>query len=171
MAKALILPPRRFVSGDAHHAPCPFEMLVLHRLHRSVAHVRGLTNRSVHFGHALVNTLVPVMTIPDCNRRLDRVRHHHRNGVPKWLRYGARCSSKPCSSDIPVRWPLICVSSGLIFVVINPIDPVVDTTRRPRLRIGGGGTEDTDMQDVPKRFFDGDVWWSFATTSSRWSRL
>ena len=27
------------------------------------ARARGLTNRAVHFGHALKNTLVPVMTI------------------------------------------------------------------------------------------------------------
>ena len=47
------------------------------------ARARGLPDRAVYFGHALKNTLVPVITITGSAARLaDRLCHHHRDGVP-----------------------------------------------------------------------------------------
>lgn len=44
------------------------EMLeVLRTDYIKFARARGLTDRAIHFGHALKNTLVPVMTITACN--------------------------------------------------------------------------------------------------------
>jgi peptide/nickel transport system permease protein len=47
------------------------------------ARARGLSDRSVHFGHALKNTLVPVITIAGLQLGgIIAVRDHHRAGVP-----------------------------------------------------------------------------------------
>ena len=78
-----------------------FQMTLIQRLVRSemlevlrtdyikFARARGLSDRAVHFGHALKNTLVPVITITGLRARgHHRVRHHHRDGVPV-ARHGA----------------------------------------------------------------------------------
>ena len=78
-----------------------FQMTLIMRLVRSemlevlrtdyirFARARGLSDRAVHFGHALKNTLVPVITITGLAARLHhRVRHHHRDRVPV-ARHGA----------------------------------------------------------------------------------
>ena len=38
---------------------------------------RGLSDRTIHFGHALKNTLVPVMTITGLQLGADCACHHH----------------------------------------------------------------------------------------------
>ena len=46
------------------------------------ARARGLSNRAINFGHALKNTLVPVITVDGpAARRPHRLRHRHRDGV------------------------------------------------------------------------------------------
>ena len=60
------------------------EMLeVLRTDYIKFARARGLSDRAIHFGHALKNTLVPVMTITGLQLGgADRLRDHHRDGVP-----------------------------------------------------------------------------------------
>ncbi len=46
------------------------------------ARARGLTDRAINFGHALKNTLVPVITVTGLQLgQTDRLRLGHRNGV------------------------------------------------------------------------------------------
>ena len=56
----------------------------------SSSRARGLSNRAIHFGPCLKNTLVPVMTITGLQQRSDRLRHHHQT-VFQW-RAWASCS-------------------------------------------------------------------------------
>jgi peptide/nickel transport system permease protein len=60
------------------------EMLeVLRTDYIKFARARGLSNRAVHFGHALKNTMVPVITITGLQLGSHhRLRHHHRDRVP-----------------------------------------------------------------------------------------
>jgi peptide/nickel transport system permease protein len=60
------------------------EMLeVLRTDYIKFARARGLSDRAIHFGHALKNTLVPVMTITGLQLGgSDCLCHHHRDGVP-----------------------------------------------------------------------------------------
>ena len=60
------------------------EMLeVLRADYIKFARARGLPNRAVYFGHALKNTLVPVITITGLQLGgADRLRDHHRDRVP-----------------------------------------------------------------------------------------
>ena len=59
------------------------EMLeVLRTDYIKFARARGLSNRTIHFGHALKNTLVPVLTITGLQLwRVDCICHHHRDRV------------------------------------------------------------------------------------------
>ena len=62
---------------------------VLHSDYIKFARARGLTSRAVNFGHALKNTLVPVITITGLQLGLDhRIRRHHGDRVPM-AGYGA----------------------------------------------------------------------------------
>jgi peptide/nickel transport system permease protein len=60
------------------------EMLeVLRTDYIKFARARGLSDRAVNFGHALKNTMVPVITITGLQLGSDhRLRHHHRDRVP-----------------------------------------------------------------------------------------
>jgi ABC-type antimicrobial peptide transport system permease subunit len=60
------------------------EMLeVLRTDYIKFARARGLSTRAVNFGHALKNTLVPVITVTGLQIGIHhRVCHHHRDGVP-----------------------------------------------------------------------------------------
>ena len=60
------------------------EMLeVLRTDYIKFARARGLPDRAIHFGHALKNTLVPVITITGLQLGAHhRLRDHHRDGVP-----------------------------------------------------------------------------------------
>ena len=75
------------------------EMLeVLRTDYIKFARARGLTDRAIHFGHALKNTLVPVITIIGLQLGAHhRVRDRHRDRVPV-ARAWACCSSSPCTS-------------------------------------------------------------------------
>jgi hypothetical protein len=101
------------------------EMLeVLRTDYIKFARARGLTDRAIHFGHALKNTLVPVITITGCSSAVSSPSP----SSPK------RCSSGPawvsCSfqainfADIPVMAAYLCLIA-LVFVFINL---VVDLT-------------------------------------------
>ena len=62
------------------------------------ARARGLTNRAINFGHALKNTLVPVITITGLQLGAHhRLRDRHRDGVPV-AGHGPAASSSRCSS-------------------------------------------------------------------------
>ena len=79
----------------ADHHPGLFQLTLIMRLVRAemlevlrtdyikFARARGLPDRAVNFGHALKNTLVPVITITGLQTRFaHRLRDHHRDGVP-----------------------------------------------------------------------------------------
>ena len=110
----------------------------------------GPVQRAIHFGHALKNTLVPVMTITGSPAGWpDRIRHHHRDGVPV-AGMGLLFIQAVTFADIPVMAAIWCLIA-LIFVVIKPGGgPAVlrgrsraawarqeATDARPRLKAGG----------------------------------
>ena len=77
------------------------EMLeVLRTDYIKFARARGLTSRAINFGHALKNTLVPVITIIGLQfGGIVAFSIDHRDGVPV-ARHGAACSCSPCRSPI-----------------------------------------------------------------------
>ncbi len=111
------------------------EMLeVLRTDYIKFARARGLTDRAIHFGHALKNTLVPVITITGLQLGCDhRVRDHHRDGVPV-ARHGTAVHPggelRRHSGDGGVPVP-----DRAVFVVINLIVDLLYYAVDPRLRV------------------------------------
>ena len=85
------------------------EMLeVLRTDYIKFARARGLPDRAVHFGHALKNTLVPVITIAGLQLgSIDRLRADHRERVPV-AGHGRCCSSARCRTSISRSCPPTC---------------------------------------------------------------
>ncbi|MBL8521322.1 MAG: ABC transporter permease [Betaproteobacteria bacterium] len=116
------------------------EMLeVLRTDYIKFARARGLTNRSVHFGHALKNTLVPVMTITGLQLGGLIAFAIITETVFQWPGMGLLFIQAVQFADIPVMAAYLCLI-GLIFVIINLVVDLLYYAVDPRLRIGGGGT-------------------------------
>jgi peptide/nickel transport system permease protein len=112
------------------------EMLeVLRTDYIKFARARGLSNRVIHFGHALKNTLVPVMTITGLQLGGLIAFAIITETVFQWPGMGLLFIQAVTFADIPVMAAYLCIVA-LIFVVINL---VVDLLVDPRLRIGGKG--------------------------------
>ncbi|MCY7389759.1 MAG: ABC transporter permease [Burkholderiales bacterium] len=129
-----------------------FQMTLILRLVRSemlevlrtdyikFARARGLTNNAVHFGHALKNTLVPVLTIAGLQLGGIIAFAIITETVFQWPGMGLLFIQAVQFADIPVMAAYLCLI-GLIFVSINFIVDMLYYVVDPRLRAerSGGG--------------------------------
>jgi peptide/nickel transport system permease protein len=115
------------------------EMLeVLRTDYIKFARARGLTNRAVHFGHALKNTLVPVMTITGLQLGGLIAFAIITETVFQWPGMGLLFIQAVTFADIPVMAAYLCLIA-LIFVVINLIVDLLYFAVDPRLRVDKAG--------------------------------
>jgi peptide/nickel transport system permease protein len=115
------------------------EMLeVLRTDYIKFARARGLSDRSIHFGHALKNTLVPVMTITGLQLGGLIAFAIITESVFQWPGMGLLFIQAVTFADIPVMAAYLCLIA-LIFVVINLIVDLLYFVVDPRLRIGRAG--------------------------------
>ena len=111
------------------------EMLeVLRTDYIKFARARGLSNRTIHFGHALKNTLVPVMTIAGLQLGGLIAFAIITETVFQWPGMGLLFIQAVTFADIPVMAAYLCLIS-LIFVVINLVVDLLYFAVDPRLRI------------------------------------
>jgi peptide/nickel transport system permease protein len=115
------------------------EMLeVLRTDYIKFARARGLTNRAVHFGHALKNTLVPVMTITGLQLGGLIAFAIITETVFQWPGMGLLFIQAVTFADIPVMAAYLCLIA-LIFVVINLVVDLLYFAVDPRLRVEKSG--------------------------------
>ncbi|HSW16644.1 MAG TPA: ABC transporter permease [Ramlibacter sp.] len=114
------------------------EMLeVLRTDYIKFARARGLSDRAIHFGHALKNTLVPVMTITGLQLGGLIAFAIITETVFQWPGMGLLFIQAVTFADIPVMAAYLCLIA-LIFVVINLVVDLLYFAVDPRLRVGGG---------------------------------
>jgi peptide/nickel transport system permease protein len=110
------------------------EMLeVLRSDYIKFARARGLTNRAVNFGHALKNTLVPVITITGLQLGGIIAFAIITEQVFQWPGMGLLFIQAVQFADVPVMAAYLCLI-GLIFVVINLAVDLLYYAVDPRLR-------------------------------------
>ena len=111
------------------------EMLeVLRTDYIKFARARGLTNRAVYFGHALKNTMVPVITITGLQLGGLIAFAIVTETVFQWPGMGLLFIQAVQFADIPVMAAYLCLIA-LIFVVINLLVDLLYFAVDPRLRI------------------------------------
>ena len=111
------------------------EMLeVLRADYIKFARARGLPNRAVYFGHALKNTLVPVITITGLQLGSLIAFAIVTETVFNWPGMGLLFIQAVGFADIPVMAAYLCLIA-LIFVVINLFVDLLYFAVDPRLRI------------------------------------
>jgi peptide/nickel transport system permease protein len=115
------------------------EMLeVLRTDYVKFARARGLTNSAIHFGHALKNTLVPVMTIVGLQLGALIAFAIITESVFQWPGMGLLFIQAVTFADIPVMAAYLCLIA-LIFVIINLVVDLLYFVVDPRLRVAQGG--------------------------------
>ena len=115
------------------------EMLeVLRTDYIKFARARGLSDRAIHFGHALKNTLVPVMTITGLQLGGLIAFAIITETVFQWPGMGLLFIQAVTFADIPVMAAYLCLIA-LIFVVINLVVDLLYFVVDPRLRVGSAG--------------------------------
>ena len=102
------------------------------------ARARGLSNRAVHFGHALKNTLVPVMTIAGLQLGGLIAFAIITETVFQWPGMGLLFIQAVTFADIPIMAAYLCLIA-LIFVVINLVVDLLYFVVDPRLRVERSG--------------------------------
>ena len=111
------------------------EMLeVLRTDYIKFARARGLSNRAVHFGHALKNTLVPVITITGLQLGSIIAFSIITETVFQWPGVGALFINSVQFVDVPVMAAYLMLIA-LVFVVINLIVDLLYYAVDPRLRV------------------------------------
>jgi peptide/nickel transport system permease protein len=122
-----------------------FQMTLIMRLVRSemlevlrtdyikFARARGLTNRSINFGHALKNTLVPVITIIGLQFGGIVAFSLVTETVFQWPGMGLLLVQSVSAADIPVMSAYL-VLIALVFVIINLVVDLLYYAVDPRLR-------------------------------------
>ena len=111
------------------------EMLeVLRNDYIKFARARGLTDRTVHFGHALKNTMVPVITITGLQLGSIIAFAIITETVFQWPGVGALFINSVKFVDIPVMAAYLMLIA-LVFVVINLIVDLLYYAVDPRLRV------------------------------------
>ena len=139
-----------------HHIVLPavtlaiFQLTLIMRLVRSemlevlrsdyikFARARGLSDTAIHFGHALKNTLVPVITIIGLQLGTLIAFSIITEAVFQWPGMGLLFIQAVTFADIPVMAAYLCLVA-LIFVVINLVVDLLYFVVDPRLRVGGIG--------------------------------
>ena len=97
------------------------------------ARARGLTTRAIHFGHALKNTLVPVITITGLQLGALIAFAIITETVFQWPGMGLMFVQAVQNVDIPIMAAYLLMVS-LIFVTINLVVDILYTVVDPRLR-------------------------------------
>jgi peptide/nickel transport system permease protein len=111
------------------------EMLeVLRTDYIKFARARGLTDRAIHFGHALKNTLVPVITITGLQLGAIIAFAIITETVFQWPGMGLLFIQAVGFADVPVMAAYLCFI-GLVFVLINLVVDLLYYAVDPRLRI------------------------------------
>jgi len=111
------------------------EMLeVLRADYIKFARARGLPDRIVYFGHALKNTLVPVITITGLQLGSLIAFSIITETVFQWPGMGLLFIQAVTFADIPVMAAYLCLIA-LIFVVINLVVDLLYFVVDPRLRV------------------------------------
>jgi peptide/nickel transport system permease protein len=123
-----------------------FQMTLIQRLVRSemlevlrtdyirFARARGLTNRAVNFGHALKNTLVPVITITGLQLGAIIAFAIITETVFQWPGMGLLFIQAVGAADVPVMAAYLCLIA-LFFVIINLAVDLLYYAVDPRLRV------------------------------------
>ena len=123
-----------------------FQMTLIMRLVRSemlevlrtdyikFARARGLPDRAVYFGHALKNTLVPVITITGLQIGAIIAFAIITETVFQWPGMGLLFIQSVQAADIPIMAAYLCLIA-LIFVVINLLVDLLYFVVDPRLRV------------------------------------
>ncbi|HEV8107291.1 MAG TPA: ABC transporter permease [Burkholderiales bacterium] len=123
-----------------------FQMTLIQRLVRSemlevlrtdyirFARARGLTDRAVHFGHALKNTLVPVITITGLQLGAIIAFAIITETVFQWPGMGLLFIQAVQFADVPVMAAYLCLIA-LFFVIINLAVDLLYYAVDPRLRV------------------------------------
>ena len=129
---------------------CLFQLTLLMRLVRAemlevmrtdyikFARARGLRSHAVNFGHALRNTLVPVITITGLQIGSLIAFAIITETVFQWPGMGLLFLQAIQFVDIPVMAAYLCLVA-FIFVVINLVVDLLYYAIDPRLRLDGGG--------------------------------
>ncbi|MBN8943643.1 MAG: ABC transporter permease [Rhizobiales bacterium] len=125
-----------------------FQMTLIMRLVRSemmevlrtdyikFARARGLTNRAVNFGHALKNTLIPVITITGLQIGSIIAFAIITETVFQWPGMGLMFLQAVQNVDIPIMSAYLLLVATL-FVIINLIVDLLYVAVDPRIRIAG----------------------------------
>jgi peptide/nickel transport system permease protein len=124
---------------------CLFQLTLIMRLVRSemlevlrtdyikFARARGLSDRAIHFGHALKNTLVPVITIAGLQIGAIIAFALITETVFQWPGTGLLFIQAVATADIPIMSAYLCLIA-LVFVVINLVVDLLYFAVDPRLR-------------------------------------
>jgi len=107
--------------------------LVLRTDYIRFARARGLTTRAIHFGHALKNTLVPVITVAGLQFGSVIAFAIITETVFQWPGMGLLFVQAVQNVDIPIMAAYLLMVS-LIFVTINLVVDILYTVVDPRLR-------------------------------------
>jgi len=99
------------------------------------ARARGLTDRAIHFGHALKNTLVPVITVVGLQLGSLIAFAVITETVFQWPGMGLMFLDAVNFADIPVMAAYLCLVA-MIFVLINLVVDLLYVVVDPRLRVG-----------------------------------
>ena len=102
------------------------------------ARARGLSERSIHFGHALKNTLVPVITIIGLQIGSIIAFAIITETVFQWPGMGLLFISAVQNADIPVMAAYLMLVA-FMFVTINLIVDLLYVVVDPRIRVGQRG--------------------------------
>jgi peptide/nickel transport system permease protein len=114
------------------------EMLeVLRADYIKFARARGLSNRAVNFGHALKNTMVPVITITGLQLGSIIAFAIITETVFQWPGVGSLFIRSVQSVDVPLMAAYLMLIS-LIFVIINLVVDLLYYVVDPRLRVDRG---------------------------------
>jgi peptide/nickel transport system permease protein len=97
------------------------------------ARARGLTTRAIHFGHALKNTLVPVITVAGLQFGSVIAFAIITETVFQWPGMGLLFVQAVQNVDIPIMAAYLLMVS-LIYVTINLVVDILYTVVDPRLR-------------------------------------
>jgi peptide/nickel transport system permease protein len=116
------------------------EMLeVLRADYIKFARARGLSNRAIHYGHALKNTLVPVITITGLQLGSIIAFAIITETVFQWPGVGALFINSVQFVDVPVMAAYL-MFIAMVFVVINLVVDLLYYAVDPRLRVDRAGS-------------------------------